>query len=104
MKIAFSVNGVPTKLTEKQLKHIYNNHPEMKTEEDRILETVSNPNLVQQGDVGSLLAIKKFDKTPVTNNKYLNVAYKEPTQTEGFVLTAFYSNKLKNRKIIWENK
>ena len=103
MKIAFSVNGVPIRMTEKQLKHIHDNHPEMKTEEDNALETLNDPDLVQQGDAGSLLAIKKFDKTPVTNNKHSNLAYKEISQTDGFVLTAFYSSKLRNRKIIWKN-
>lgn len=74
----------------------------MQGNEDGILETINNPDLVQQGDVGSLLAIKKFDKTIVTENKNLIVAYKELSQTDDFILTAFFSSRIKNRKILWK--
>jgi len=103
MKIAFSVNGVPIRLTQERVEHIHKNHTEMKGEEDKIPEVVNNPDLVQQGDAGSLLAVKKFDNTPVTKNKYLTVAYKEHSPTDGFVLTSYYSSNLRNRKILWKN-
>lgn len=75
MKIAFSVNGIPVRLTPERLKHIYKNHEELKDGEDRILDTLNNPDLVQKGDAGSLLAAKLFSETPVTKNKHLVVAY-----------------------------
>ncbi len=103
MHIAFSVNNVPIRLTEERLKHICKAHPEMQGRENEIIEVLNKPNLVQQGDAGSLLATKKFDKTPVSNNKYLIVAYKELNSTDGFVLTAFYSSRLRDRKIIWKD-
>lgn len=103
MIVAFSVNGVPIRLTEERLRHILNNHPELKDGKERILKTISNPDLVQRGDIGSLLAIKKFDKTPVTEDKYLVVAYKEVTNLDGFVLTAYYTSYLRKRIILWKS-
>jgi len=97
----FSVNGVPIRLTKERLGHIAHRHPELK-EEHSILETLNNPDLVQQGDAGTLLAVKKFDKTPLTENKYLSVVYREVTPQDGFVLTAYYSSTLRQRLIIWK--
>lgn len=103
MIVAFSVNGVPIRLTEERLNHIQRNHPELKDSKERILETISAPDLVQKGDVGSLLAIKKYHNTPVTKDKYLVVAYKEVTNKDGFVLTAYYTSYLRKRIILWKN-
>jgi hypothetical protein len=52
MKIVKSVSGVPIRLTPERLEHIERRHPEMLGEEDRILEVLSSPNYVQQGDSG----------------------------------------------------
>ena len=96
--------------------HIVKGHPELMNKEAEILETINSPEIVQKGDAGSLLAIKKFHKTPVTENKYLVVAYKELSESDGFVLTAVscervrsahshstYSSDLKRRLKIWKS-
>ena len=103
MKIAFSVRGVPIRLTSERMSHIVKGHPEMEGKEAEILQAINAPDLVQQGDSGSLLAIKKFDKTPVTDNKYLVAAYKESSSEDGFVLTAYYSSELKRRSELWKS-
>ena len=99
MWLAYSMNGVPIRLTKERLEHIARRHPE---DEHRILETLNKRDLVQQGDAGTLLAVKKFDKSPVTENKHLAVVYRE-LQEDGFVLTAYYSSTLKQRTIKWKN-
>jgi hypothetical protein len=43
--------------------------------------------MVQEGDRGEFLAIRRYPDTPLTE-KYLVVAYREISQQEGFVLTA----------------
>lgn len=50
MIVEFSVNGVPIRLTEERLNHILRNHPEV--EKEKVLETLSNPDLVQKGGFG----------------------------------------------------
>jgi len=103
MMFAFSVAGVPIRLTKERIAHIVKGHPELSERQHEILEAINLPEIVQKGDAGSLLAIKKFHKTPVTENKYLVVAYKELSSADGFVLTAYYSTDLKRRMIIWKN-
>ena len=103
MKIAFSVYGVPIRLTQERMAHIVKGHPELDKMEAEILQVINAPDIVQQGDSGALLAVKKFGKTPVTENKYLVVAYKELSETDGFVLTAYYSSELKRRSELWKN-
>ena len=103
MRFAFSVAGVPIRLTKERMAHIVRNHPEMTNKESEILEAINTPELVQKGDAGSLLAVKKFHKTPVAENKHLVAAYKESSSEDGFVLTAYYSSDLKGRMIIWKS-
>jgi hypothetical protein len=74
----------------------------MLQDDGRIVETIGTPDLVQQGDVGTLLAIKKYRRTPVTREKYLVVVYRETSSTDGFVLTAYYTNKPRKRVILYE--
>ncbi len=102
MKIVKSVNGVPIRLTAERLEHIERRHPEMSGEEDRILETLASPDYVQEGDSETLIAIKHFDKTPLTN-KYCATVYRELGEEDGFVLTAYLSSRPASwRKLIWK--
>jgi hypothetical protein len=68
-----------------------------------MLETIENPDCIIAGDFGELLAIRLYDKTPVTNDKYLTVVYKETSKLDGFILTAYFSRSInKTRRIIWK--
>ena len=73
----------------------------MEDQEEKVLETISNPDIIQQGDFDELLAIKFFDNTPLTK-KYLVVIYKEINE-DGFVITAYFTRKtLERRSIVWK--
>jgi uncharacterized protein YuzE len=50
MKIVKSCKGVPVRLTPERTEDIERRHPEMTGEGERILETLSGPNFVQDGD------------------------------------------------------
>jgi hypothetical protein len=66
------------------------------------LETVTIPDLIQEGDFGEFLAVKFYEKTPLTS-KYLVVIYKEVIDTDGFIITAYYATKpSERRKILWK--
>ena len=54
MKIVKSVEGVPIRLTTERIDHIERRHPEMSGGEERILEVVSSPDYVQEGDSATL--------------------------------------------------
>lgn len=102
MIIAYSVNGVPIRLTTERWKHIISRHPEMVEEKDKVINALSNPDLIQKGDYATLIAFKFYDETPLTS-KYLVVVYKEIGSTDGFVLTAYFTNKpLERREVLWK--
>jgi hypothetical protein len=59
--------------------------------------------LIIAGDFGELLAIRLYEKTPVTYDKYLMVVYKETSNLDGFILTAYFSRSInKTRRIVWK--
>ena len=68
-----------------------------------ILKTIENPDFIIAGDFGELIATRLFEKTPVTNDKYLTVVYKETSFLDGFILTAYFSRSInKTRRILWK--
>jgi hypothetical protein len=98
-----SKNNRLIRLTDERIRHITENHPEMKSCIAWILKTIENPDFILAGDFGELIAIRLFEKTPVTNDKYLTVVYKETGILDGFILTAYFSRSInKTRRIVWK--
>ena len=98
-----SKNNSLVRLKDERINHITTNHPEIKNCISWILETIESPDFIIGGDFGEMLAIKLYDKTPVTNDKYLVVAYKETSTIDGFILTAYFSRSInKKRRILWK--
>jgi hypothetical protein len=74
----------------------------MKGQEVSILETVSSPDAVQEGDAGTLIAVKHYPKTPLTE-KFCAVVYKELGLEDGFIVTAYFTTKPAEwRKTKWK--
>jgi len=101
---ARSINGVIIRLPDERIAHITNNHPEVSGHLAWIKETIENPDLILCGDYSELIALKLFNKTPITDFKYLAVIYREKSNHDGFVLTAYFcSNYNKRRKVLWKH-
>ncbi len=92
MDVAQSVANVPIRLTDERWRHIIAGHPELTTQRERVIETLADPDLVQSGDAGGLLAIRFYVQTPLTS-KFLVVAYRETSSDDGFVLTAYFTRR-----------
>ena len=102
MLIVCSKNGVPVRLTTERWQHIMNRHPEMAEQRDRVLETVTEPELIQQGDCGELLAIRFCPLTPLTS-KYLVVVYREASLNDGFILIAYFTSRPSGQRVaLWK--
>jgi predicted phage-related endonuclease len=102
MIIITSVNNIPVRLTAERWSHIINRHPELEYQREKVLETLAEPHIVLEGDFKTLQAAKHYSKTPLTE-KYLVVIYKELSDKDGFVLTAYFTNRLSGkRRIIWK--
>jgi len=103
MIVIVSKNGVAIRLTQERWRHIVGRHPELRKQKDKVLQTLTSPDLVQEGDLGTLLSAKLFPRTPLTE-KFLVVIYRELGDTDGFVLTAYFTKELsKRRRILWKS-
>lgn len=101
MLVARSRNGVPVRLTEERWRHIVLRHPEMENQSQRILEAVEQPDKIQLGDFGELLALRFYAETPLTS-KFLVVAYREVTPDNGFIVTAYLARQVsEKRTTLW---
>ncbi len=102
MKIVPAISGIPIRLTPERFEHIETRHPEMEGQEARILETLSSPDYVQQGDAGTLMALKLYSKTPLTR-EFCAVVHREIDNEDGFVLTAYFASKPSGwRRVVWK--
>ena len=70
---------------------------------ESVLETLVEPEIIQQGDYGELLAIRFYSKTRLTS-KYLVVVYREVSHDDGFILTAYLATRPSEGRIrIWKS-
>ncbi|MFQ6031300.1 MAG: hypothetical protein ACE5K2_00135 [Candidatus Zixiibacteriota bacterium] len=99
----YSVNNIPIRLTDERWTHIVENHDDMAGYYFDVLETVTNPTWVLEGDEDELWAVKLISK----RKAYL-VIYKElKEQNDGFIITAFITTKIQKllkRRIIWQQQ
>lgn len=94
--------GIEIRLSEERWIHIIERHPETTEQEALIEETISTPDIIQEGSKGELLSIKKFKKTPITENKYCVVIYKYENNS-GFIVTAYFTRRPSfRRKLVWK--
>lgn len=102
MIVVRSRNRVSVRLTEERWGHIRRRHPEMVEQKERVLETVSDPEVVYQGDEDALMAVRRYTRTPLTE-KYLVAVYREVTDVDGFILTAYFTNRpASGREVVWK--
>jgi hypothetical protein len=96
---ALSVNGVTIRLTGERWFHIVEHHDDLAGHYHDVLETVGQPDAVYDGDAGELLAISsRF------GSRALVVLYRELSPTDGFVITAFFTTRMRQierRRQVW---
>lgn len=95
-----SKNGVPIRLTDERWSHITEEHAELAGMKYDILETVAMPLKILAGNRDELLAVRYIDQLM----KFLVVAYRETSVTDGFIITSFITSKKKSlnrREQLW---
>ena len=98
MHTSNSHNNVSIRLTDERWQHIVRGHPEMESQQSEVLQTIREPDRIQKGDSGELLAVRQYAKTPVTTDKFLIVAYRETSSDDGFIITAYFSSRISLRR------
>ena len=99
MNVAYSVNGVPIRLTYERWYHIIENHDDLASYFYDLLETVEKPDFVIRGNKGTLKATRNLGK-----NKWLVVIYREVSKTEGFIITAYFLDNRPKGEMIWQRE
>jgi len=102
MDIAISKNGIPIRLTDERWFHISTGHPEISDYYFEILEAIENPEIIYHGNNFALIAIKLQQEQ---NDKYIVVIYKEVSENDGFVITAYLTDKInefQKKQIQWK--
>jgi hypothetical protein len=100
MDIVKSINNVSIRLTDERWIHIIENHDDMAGYYDEVLRIVEDPDYVIKGYGGALIALKQ------SGEKLLSVVYKETSQSEGFIITAYFTSKIKleGEVIVWQRQ
>jgi len=95
--------GRKIRLTKERSIHIIE-RSEMVGQEERIRETLVNPNLIKESvsDNSVLIYYKHYLDTPVTE-KYL-VVIEKVFNTEGVILTSYFTDRIKEGATIWKRK
>jgi hypothetical protein len=83
VEVAYSINGVPIRLTEERWEHIVGNKPYMYAFDEALLHAIEKPTVVLQGYAGSLVAVLNLARA-----RFRHVVYKEVSAEDGFVITA----------------
>ena len=96
MDVAVSIEGVPMRLTHERWFHIVENHDDVAGYDNDILETVENPDLVLRGYRSTLIAIRSYGR-----RRYLMVVYRQVSADDGFIITAYFTNILDRRHVVW---
>ena len=101
MDIVQSINGAPIRLTDERWVHIVENHDDLAGFYDEIVDIIEYPEYIIKGYKDALIALRQIRK-----GKYLCVVYKEISDTDGFVITAYFSSKiiLEREVVIWQRQ
>ena len=99
MDIAYSVNGVPIRLTYERWYHIVENHDEMASHFHDVLETVENPQFVTRGNHGTLKATRNLAR-----RRWLVVVYRELSEKDGFIITGYILETKPKGEVIWPRR
>jgi hypothetical protein len=97
MDQVLSQGGVPIRLTEERWFHIVENHDDLAGHYDDVLDTVENPDVILRGYGGALIAVKE-----VARRRCLAVVYRETSRNDGFIITAYFTSRIRRRSIVWQ--
>ena len=94
--------GNEIRLTQERLAHL-SEHPEMKEQEDKLIETLLEPDVVIQSQIDATVRLfHRFYGATIVGNKYLCVVIKYPQGGKAFIITAYFTDKVKTGGTLWK--
>jgi hypothetical protein len=94
-----SKNGAPIRLSDERWSHIEREHDDLFGLKNEVLRAIGDPDRILAGGEGELLAVREIEHA-----KWLVVVYKELSVSDGFVITAYLTRRIKQlerRDVIW---
>ena len=81
--------------------YLTENHDDLAGHYDNVLNVIEYPDYIIEGHGNALIALKRIGK-----EKFLAVVYKEIGKEDGFIITAYFTEKLKleEETILWRKK
>ena len=94
--------GNDVQLTQERLAHLLE-HPEMKGQEDKLTETLLEPDVAMQSrsDETVRLFYRPYKGT-IVSDKYICVVVKYPHGSNSFIITAYFTDKVKEGAVLWK--
>lgn len=104
MKWFKDIHNRQIRLTDERQEHIETDHPEMSGQIDKIQDTLLKPERILRSktDPEVELFYRHYEVTPVTE-KYLCITVKALID-DVFIITAYFTDTIKEGKILWERK
>ncbi len=96
MDVAQSIKGVPIRLSYERWYHIVENHDELASYFNEVLEAIEKPDSILRGSHGALKAVRNMGK-----KNWLVVIYREVSKHDGFVVTAYFLSRKPKGEIVW---
>lgn len=102
MRVLEDFNKRSIRLADERQQHLESTHPEMKGQIGRIEQTLASPDKVVRSKTDPLVELfyKFYRSTPVTE-KYLCVVVKS-LESDHFIVTAYFTDSIKQGEILWE--
>lgn len=99
MDITKSVNGVPIRLTDERWIYIIESHDDLAGYFDEVLNAIEGPDYVIKGYNDALIALRSAGR-----GRFLAVVYKEIAARDGFVITAYFTSKIRidKEEVLWQ--
>ena len=97
MDCAYSIKGVPIRLSYERWYHIVENHDDLASHFHDLLDTIERPTFIVRGNHGALKAVRNMGG----KKKWLIVIYKESSKKDGFVITAYMLSNIPKGEVIW---
>ena len=88
------------KLTDKQWSHIVEEHPEIEPYKNRLLEVLSNPDLVKRSKRNKDTFLYYRYYKDIFKGKYLLVVAR--TKSKSMLLTCYITDRIKKGDLIWK--
>jgi len=94
--------GNELRLTQERLAHL-SEHPEMRRQEDRLPQTLLEPDVVIQSQSDETVRLfHRFYSGTIVGDKHLCVVVKYPQKASAFIITAYFTDKVKTGGVLWK--